>query len=182
MELIILGLLMTGERTLYELNKALSTNISLFYSASLGSISSALTKLQEKQWAVMRETVERGRNKKLFRITAAGEAAFRDWLASPIPAEKVREPALARLFFLGHLAPDERIAVIERHLSSLAALADTLAQLAEQGATLSAPPELRDQAAFQWLTLRYGTEYYAFSIDWYRRLLQELKEADDATA
>lgn len=182
MELIILGLLMAGERTLYELNKALRTNISLFYSASLGSISSALAKLQEKQWVAMREMVERGRNKKLFCITPAGEAAFRDWLASPIPAEKVREPALARLFFLGHLAPDEQIAVVERHLSSLESLAATLARLAEQGATLPTPAEQRDLAAFQWLTLRYGTEYYAFSIDWYRRLLQELKGADDDTA
>ncbi|NJM05511.1 PadR family transcriptional regulator [Candidatus Gracilibacteria bacterium] len=175
MEFIILGLLMARERTLYELNKVLKTNITLFYSASFGSISSALGKLEAKQWVVLWETVERGRNKKVFAITAAGQEAFRAWLASPIPGEKVREPALARLFFFGYLPPQARIAAVEQHLASLETLAATLTLLEQQNTDVPLPAAHQDLAVFQQLTLRYGKDYYAFSIAWYRRLLDDLK-------
>jgi PadR family transcriptional regulator, regulatory protein AphA len=178
MEFIILGLLMGRERTLYELNKLLKTSISLFYSASFGSISSVLDRLLAKGWVVSREVVERGRNKKLFTITAAGEEAFGGWLASPIPGEKVREPALTRLFFFGHLPPQARIAAVEQHLASLEALTAALELLDRQSADVPVPAEQRDLAAFQRLTLRYGRDYYAFSIAWYRRLLADLKGVD----
>lgn len=176
MEFIILGLLMGHERTLYDLNKLLKTNISLFYSASFGSISSALDKLLAKGWVVAREAVEQGRNKKLFTITPAGEEAFGGWLASPIPGEKVREPALTRLFFFGYLPAQERIAAVEQHLASLEALAATLELLDRQSAESAVPAAQRELAAFQRLTLRYGRDYNAFSIAWYRRLLMDLKE------
>lgn len=175
MEFIILGLLMGHERTLYELNKLLKNNISLFYSASFGSISSVLDKLLTKGWVVAREVVERGRNKKLFTITVVGEEAFRIWLSSPIPGEKVREPALTRLFFLGYLPLQERIAVVEQHLASLEAIAATLELLERQSADVSVPVAQHDLATFQQLTLRYGKDYYAFSIAWYRWLLADLK-------
>lgn len=178
MEFIILGLLMGRERTLYDLNKLLKTNISLFYSASFGSISSALDKLLAKGQVAAREVVERGRNKRIFSITAAGEEAFHGWLASPIPGEKVREPALTRLFFFGYLPPQKRIAAIEQHLAVLEALAATLELLDQQSAELPVLAGQRDLAAFQRLTLRYGRDYYAFSIAWYRRLLADLKELD----
>jgi DNA-binding PadR family transcriptional regulator len=182
MEFIILGLLMSCERTLYELNKLLKTNISLFYSASFGSISSVLSKLEAKGWVTVRDTVERGRNKKLAAITVSGKAAFRSWLASPIPSEKVREPALTRLFFLGYLPPAERIVVIEQHLAALKALAATLWLLEQQNALVNVPEAQRDLAAFQQLTLTYGKEYYAFSTAWYQRLLHDLRKQNDDTA
>ena len=110
MEFVILGLLLLKPRTLYELNKTLAEKISLFYSASFGSISSAINKLLEKGWIELREHIERGRNKKIYTITAAGQSAFHDWLNSAIAPEKVKEPALTRLFFLGYLDPAQRIA------------------------------------------------------------------------
>lgn len=175
MEFIILGLLALRERTLYEINKILERNISLFYSASLGSIGSALSKLRAQGLVEVREVVERGRNKKLFAITPAGAEAFQTWLRSPIPSERVREPALARLFFLGHLPAAERIAVIEAHLAALEALLATLELLERQAVEAAIPDESGEIVAYQRLTLRYGRDYYTFSSAWYRRLLEELK-------
>ncbi|MCU0491952.1 MAG: PadR family transcriptional regulator [Chloroflexaceae bacterium] len=176
MEFILLGLLIGRERTLYDLNKLLDSSISLFYSASFGSISSALNRLFAKEWVSLREAVEHGRNKKIYAITPAGAAAFQEWLQSPIPSEKVKEPALTRLFFLGHLQLAQRIAVLEAHLAALEALAHTLDQLEQQQATLVAPAEQHDISTFQQLTLNYGREYYAFSLAWFQRLLHTLKE------
>lgn len=179
MEFIILGLLMGREYTLYEIKKALETSISLFYSASFGSISAALGKLEGKEWVVVREAVDRGRNKRLYAFTPAGAQAFNAWLASPIASERVRDPALTRLFFLGHLPAAQRSALIEAHLASIEAIYAALELLEQQVAAAppaAAQPEI---ATYQQLTLRYGKDYYAFSIAWYRRLLNDLKEQSD---
>ncbi len=179
MEYVILGLLMLREQSMYEINKALEETISLFYSASFGSISSALGRLAEKGWIVAREQVEQGRNKKLYAPTPAGEAAFGEWLGTQIPGEKVKDPALTRLFFLGFLPPQQRAALIEAHLASLEALHTSLEALERRAEAADVPEARREQAVFQRLTLRYGRDYYAFSIGWYRQLLDTLKEQDN---
>jgi DNA-binding PadR family transcriptional regulator len=183
MEYVILGLLMIRARTLYEINKVLETRVSLFYSASFGSISSAIGKLLEKEWISLQEQVEQGRNKKRYAITPAGTAAFSEWLGSPIPGEKVKDHALTRLFFLGFLTPHERVALITSHIAKLEALAADLGTLADAAQQQPAPAALHDVARFQRLTLHYGQEYYAFSIAWFKRLLADLEEEigdDDA--
>ena len=103
MEFVILGLLALRGRTIYEIKKALAETISLFYSASFGSITSAVNKLLEKGWISVSELTEKGRHKRIYALTADGRTAFEGWLASPIPQEKVKDPALTRLFFMGFL-------------------------------------------------------------------------------
>jgi PadR family transcriptional regulator, regulatory protein AphA len=179
MEFVILGLLMLHQQTLYEIKKAFEDKIGLFYSASFGSIGAAIAKLLEKQWVTADEQVERGRNKKIYALTPAGSAAFQDWLASHIPSEKVKEPALTRLFFMGFLPAAERIALIEGHIATLEALAASLALLHAEAGRATIPAEKRELAEFQILTLRYGRDYYDFSIAWFRQLLATLKEQTD---
>jgi DNA-binding PadR family transcriptional regulator len=179
MEFVILGLLMLREQTLYEIKKAFEDTISLFYSASFGSIGAAISKLLEKEWIGLEERVEHGRNKKIYAITPAGSAAFQDWLRSHIPSEKVKEPALTRLFFMGFLPATERIALIESHVAALEAIHATLAMLHAQAEQAEIPAEKHELAEFQLLTLDYGRDYYAFSIAWFKQLLTSLKEQTD---
>lgn len=179
MEYVILGLLMLRERSMYEINKVLEETISLFYSASFGSISSALGRLVEKGWIVAREQVEQGRNKKLYAPTPVGAVAFEAWLGSQIPSEKVKDPALTRLFFLGFLPPQQRVALIKDHIAALETLRASLELLERQAAAVELSEAGHEQSTFQWLTLRYGRDYYAFSIGWYTQLLETLKEQDD---
>jgi PadR family transcriptional regulator, regulatory protein AphA len=176
MEYVILGLLMIRTRTLYEINKILKTRVALFYSASFGSISSAIGKLLAKGWISVEEQVARGRNKKIYAITPEGADAFATWLGSPIPGEQVKDHALTRLFFLGFLQPPDRVALISSHVAKLEALAADLATLADVAQQKPAPAARHDLARFQRLTLQYGQDYYAFSIAWFKRLLADLKE------
>jgi hypothetical protein len=69
MEFVILGLLALRAMTVYEINKALERGVSLFYSASFGSINAAIGRLLEKGWISGQEKVENGRNKKIFQLT-----------------------------------------------------------------------------------------------------------------
>ncbi len=94
MEFVILGLLALRAMTVYEINKALKRGVSLFYSASFGSINAAIGRLLEKGWIFSDEKVENGRNKKIFHLMPAGREAFLDWLNSDIETEKVKDPGL----------------------------------------------------------------------------------------
>jgi DNA-binding PadR family transcriptional regulator len=83
--------------TLYALNKEFERGISLFYSASLGSIRSALTVLLDKGHVTVTGSVENGRSKKTYEITEAGQAAFIGWMLAPIESGDLETIALAKL-------------------------------------------------------------------------------------
>ncbi len=179
MEFVILGLLALHPMTVYEIKKALERGVSLFYSASFGSINAAITRLLEKGSISGEEKVENGRNKRIFHLTPAGRQAFQDWLASEIEAEKVKDPALTRMYFMGFSDPQERIRVLETHIQNLHQTLGQLDFIHQQTAHLQILPELQAAAKFQLLTLQYGRDFYAFNIVWYETLLESLKQ--DAT-
>lgn len=180
MEFVILGLLALRAMTVYELNKALERGVSLFYSASFGSINAAIAKMLEKGWISVQEMVENGRNKKVFHLTPTGKQAFQDWLVAEIEAEKVKDPALTRLYFMGFAAPAERIRVLEAHLVNLRQLLARLDFIQQQATELQIGPELQTVVKFQMLTLQYGRDFYAFNIRWYENLLEYLKQDNPA--
>ncbi len=176
MEFVILGLLALRAMTVYEINKALERGVSLFYSASFGSINAAIGKMLEKGWISGQEAVENGRNKRVFHLTPAGRQAFQDWLASEIEAEKVKDPALTRLYFLGFSDPQKRVRVLEAHLQKLRRTLDALELIHQQSEGIETPLGLEDARRFQIFTLDYGRAFYAFNIDWYEALLETLKK------
>lgn len=176
MEFVILGLLALRAMTVYELNKALERGISLFYSASLGSINAAIGRLLEKGWVSTEEKIEHGRLKKIFHLTPAGREAFQNWLHSPIETEKVKDPALTRLYFMGFADPQERIHVLEAHLEELRRTLDMLERVHQESADIQPPSGLEDVRRFQMFTLDYGRAFYAFNLAWYQNLLKTLKK------
>ncbi len=175
MDFVILGLLALRAMTVYENNKALEGGVSLFYSASFGSINAAIGKMLEKGWVSGEEKVENGRNKRVFHLTPAGRQAFQDWLSSDIEAEKVKDPGLTRLYFMGFSNSQERIRVLEAHLEKLRRTLNALECIHQQSAETETPPGLEDTRRFQMYTLDYGRAFYAFNIAWYQNLLETLK-------
>jgi DNA-binding PadR family transcriptional regulator len=176
MEFVILGLLALRAMTVYEINKALERGVSLFYSASFGSINAAIGRLLGKDWIFSEEKVENGRNKKIFHLTPAGREAFQDWLNSDIEAEKVKDPGLTRLYFMGFATVSDRIKVLEAHLEKLRRTLDALELLHLESFFVKAPPGLEDVHQFQLFTLDYGRAFYTFNIGWYQNLLETLKK------
>jgi DNA-binding PadR family transcriptional regulator len=176
MEFVILGLLALRAMTVYEINKALERGVSLFYSASFGSINAAIGRLLKKSWISGEEKVENGRNKKIFNLTLAGQEAFQDWLSADIEAEKVKDPGLTRLYFLGLAPGDERIRVLEAHIEKLCRTLGALDSIHQQSVDTDSPPGLEDVRRFQMFTLDYGRAFYTFNIAWYQNLLETLKK------
>ncbi|MCZ8520892.1 MULTISPECIES: PadR family transcriptional regulator [Paenibacillus] len=173
MDYILLGLLALREQTIYELSKNMKHTVALFYSDSLGAIQAALKKLGDKQWIACRETAENGKLKKIYSIEAEGRDHLMAWLRSPIPTDKLKDLAVARLFFLGLLPEEERIEVLRGYVGALTEMHRNLVSLEIQSSFMEVPEEKKDIFRYQMLSLRYGVDHYAFSAQWYKELLQD---------
>lgn len=106
---VCLGLLSFGEATGYDLKKHFEASFDHFFSTGFGSIYPALAALAADGLAECTSVPQDGRpDRKIYRITAAGEAALRRTLATCEPGHKLRSELLALLYF-SNLVPPERV-------------------------------------------------------------------------
>ena len=77
-----------------------------------------------------------------------------------------------RLFFLGHLPQKERGALIDQYCRDLKQEKAALEALVSSINLSLDGRALTEVESFRMQTLRFGVEYYTFSIDWYEQLSQ----------
>lgn len=117
---VCLGLLTFGEASGYDLKKHFEATLDHFFATGFSSIYPALAALAERGLIECRNDSGEGRStRKVYRITAEGEAELRRSLAAVEPSHKVRSELLALLYF-AHLLPPDRIAeVIDERIASM---------------------------------------------------------------
>jgi DNA-binding PadR family transcriptional regulator len=173
-EFCVLGLLMMRDMTIYQLNRSFETSLSLFYSASLGSLQVALKKLISKNLVTCREDLTGPRRRKTYSLEASGREAFLSAMFSDIPPNKLEVTALSRLFFLG-LLPDQ--AMRESILARIvAAIREALCGLerAEAGLeSLAIPADFRGIFRYQKKTMGYGVMAHRAALSWFESVLEE---------
>ncbi len=171
MDFCILGLLILMPRNSYQLRKAFSRSLGLFYSASLGSIQVTVKKLCEKGFLVVKEEGLDARRAKVWGATDAGVAWFYDEFLRPIPDGRLEEGALARVYFLGLIGDRARrvrvletiVQRIDEATSSLRSLQGTLGRQTE---ALALSPEERRAVSYQLATLDYGIGSHEHAQRW----------------
>ena len=169
---VILGLLLIAPATLYTLNKQFEQGISLFYSASLGSIRTALTVLLEKGLVTVTESVENGRNKKTYALTDAGRAAFVEWMLAPITTANLETTALSKLYLLGLMPEDARAGILANITARIVADEAQLAELAGMLDTMELPEDYREIFKYHRLTLEYGLMSHRAGREFFQRLVE----------
>lgn len=176
MENVILGLLMIQSLTLYELNQSFKQGISMFYSASFGSLQAAVKSLLRKGWIVFEERVEHGRNKKVYSINEAGRAAFYQWMLAEIPSNKLEVTALSRVYFLG-LIPTvaQQKQILVEILNKIQQVHGELNQMNAELSRLEIPAEYQGILKYQLKTLDYGIQSHVFAREWFVSLLRDLE-------
>jgi len=173
---IILGLLQFGSHSSYSLQKAMEQSTSFFYGASQGSISPALKKLVAGGLITGAEHQNGARKRIEYSISTQGQAVFDEWVASDFKVGRVKDDALVRLFFLGHVPKNERNALINQYCDEVKTEKVVLEGLI---AGIEAGLEgraLTNVESFRLHTLRFGIEYYEFTIRWYSELLVKAAE------
>lgn len=175
MDIVILGLLMVQDLTVYQLNQAFKSGIALIYSASYGSILSAIKKLLELNEITFIELVENGRNKKIYHITDAGIAHFYQWMHGDIDGNKLETMALCKVFFLGLIdSDDEKRKILENIISAIIKMEESLKQLSLYLSQLPLTGEEKKLHGYQFKTLDYGIRSHGVAREWAQELLDEL--------
>lgn len=97
---LCLGLLTIHEACGYDLKKTFESSFKHFFPAGYGSIYPALADLADSGLVSCREIPQIGKpDRKVYRITEAGEKAFIDSLNRTDPQHKLRSEFLAMIYF-----------------------------------------------------------------------------------
>lgn len=179
MDKIILALLFLKTRTLYDLKTKITSDLSLMYSSSTGSIQSAIKKLLAQGFIDCEETVEESKYKKIYHITESGRTELQNWLNSPFEPARNKNPELAKLYFMGLSDKKERCQRIKEYINSLENYHKNLQAVYGKGLSLTPPPEYSDLFKFQLLTAKFGVDTSAYEIMWLKKLLSELSESEE---
>lgn len=114
LDFAILGLLSESDRHGYELRRRLAEYG--FWSVSFGSLYPALKRLERQ--GLIKAVPSTGRRHS-YELTDAGSAAFDELLADEAPDVDDEKAFNLRFAFFRHLAPEERIGVLERRRATL---------------------------------------------------------------
>lgn len=139
---LCLAVLSWGPATGYEIRKAFEEGpFAHFHAASFGSIYPALRHLEAAgQVAGTDEAQDKRPDKRVYRITPAGETALRMALLEPPRPDRVRSDSLVVLF-MAHLVPPGHVgAVTDAYLEHHRA---RLARMTEKGCADCATPGQR---------------------------------------
>ena len=173
LEFLILGLLMEGKMSGYDLKKTMDSSVGLFYSsASFGSLYPALKRLTDRGLLGITE-LENSKNKKLYELLPEGRKAFMDWLAQPL--ELSRNELLGKIFFYDYL-PEEtrsmRLNEVQYKLANEIGRLEAVRQVVSKEIEAIARPQ---DYRFRVSVLTYGMNYYRMVDQW----LREIKERKD---
>lgn len=120
LEVILLGLLSTGDRTGYDVWKWLEAHGPwVGYSARTSQIYRQLAKFVEWEWATpILDPRDSGPDAKLYRITDAGRQHFDEWAESPyVPSRRPLDPDFqVRLRFAGSRSPQKALELVRIEL------------------------------------------------------------------
>ena len=174
MEWVVLGLLILKSMTIYELNSAFSKGLSLIYSASYGNLQYAVKKILKEDLISFVETVENGRNKKIYSINQSGKKAFFQWMHAEIDINKLETILLTKIFFLGLIEKTaDRISIIEEMLKKTEAVERNLMEMDNAYSKLTFAEEEKDIAFYQLKTLDYGITAHTSVKNWLKELLAQ---------
>ena len=165
---MLLGFLMSGSMTGYELNKRFSISFSFFSGLSYGSIYPALRKMEQEGWLTLEVEIQDGSpNRKVYTITDEGRKVFLENLRMPFSLERPKDAFLARLFFFSYLPPKERLDTANRYLEAAKEM---------QRSLKAVEPQIRGRAdEYQYMCYTFGVRFFE---DLVRNVAQVVKELE----
>ncbi|WNS46126.1 helix-turn-helix transcriptional regulator [Paenibacillus sp. MMS20-IR301] len=169
LEHILLGMLMEGTMSGYDLKKTIDQSVGIFYTASFGSLYPALKRLTDKGLISLTET-DNSKNKKLYTLLPSGRKEFLDWLAGPF--QSGRNEQLIRIFFFDYLEEEIRQQRLGEYLNKMEIEIRTLEAVKGivegELATIPNPEDYYYRVS----VLSYGLQHFRMEQQW----LRDIKE------
>ena len=169
----LLGLLSLGPMTGYQMRALMQDSTANFWRESYGRIYPALKRMQRAGLVEReRQTPDRSRGQKVYKITTTGQKRLRSWLGVPAQPLPNRNELLLKLFFGNRAAPGAMAKqVLAWQQNYVVDLKRYELQLADLEKTHAKHPAL----PFWRMTLRYGMDEAITVINWCQGTLEELK-------
>lgn len=175
MEHLVLGLLLLSSRTIYQLRERIAKGLNLMYSSSMGSIQAAVKKLLSGGYIRYEEAVEQGKYKKIYSITDSGRQRFFQWVNTPMSLPSGKNPELAKLYFMGFSAEENREELLQAYLSQLEEQYRALEAVCVEGEAAQTSGEYQEIGFYQLAAARYGRDFMRFHLEWYQKFLEEVR-------
>jgi DNA-binding PadR family transcriptional regulator len=170
-EFSILGLLLSGERSGYDLKTAADEGVGYVWTAAKSHVYAVLPRLVDGGYATVRTVAqERRPDKQVYRVTKKGREEFVRWLEEPVEERPGKtSPFLLKVFYGGRMSREALVAHIERYRTYAAGKLDEFREIEQ---------EIRDDesAYFGYATLRWGIAQAELRVRWADELLAELAE------
>jgi len=172
----ILGFLNYQPFSGYDLKKIFDATVKHFWPADQSQIYRTLARLTEQGCVAMHKVGQSSRpDRKVYRITRAGQQELARWLTAPPPTTALRRAALVQVFFLGQLSDKETLAKFEDFAESMRA---TLKVYDQAGQKISAYADQISSAreTFFWLsTLDLGKRSMRANLEWAESVISQIK-------
>ena len=106
---VILGVLLDGACTGYDITKKFDDVLGYFWKASHQQIYRELAKLSSQKFVVYSEIKQTNKpNKKIYTITEQGQHALLAWISAPTEIKIKNDEVLVKLYVAHHADPDKK--------------------------------------------------------------------------
>jgi PadR family transcriptional regulator, regulatory protein AphA len=172
---VILGMLAAKPRSGYEIKQLVDNSARFFWAASYGQIYPELRRLEKDGLIKGRDAAHGARQRTVFKLTAAGKRAVRDWIERAPEVWELRDEGLLELFFAGSVDP-ARVSEIARERAAMsAAVAAELRAVEKQIKAKGHGDEPENQPdAGSMTVLRYGIESNEWAAKWFERAASDM--------
>jgi DNA-binding PadR family transcriptional regulator len=164
---VILGLLSLGPRSGYDIKTVVDRSTRFFWAASYGQIYPELKRLEQDGLVEGEDQPNGGRNRRVYRLTAAGREALHDWLLGSTVTIELRDESLLRLFFADALPHDEALMLLEGRKRGHEEYLEVLRAIQ----ALPGGPD----PTFVDLVLRWGIDFNEWGARWCEEQLEHLR-------
>jgi PadR family transcriptional regulator AphA len=173
----ILGILLAGPQSGYEIAKFCREVISSFWSESYGQIYPKLKELLDEGLIKKKDVAASKRKKSIYTITAKGRKSVEAWAAEPAVSQPVRNELLLKVFFGSELPAEISRQQIQQ---ALAGQQSELGHLkAVEREILAADDLSQRQRRHASMTVRLGVHLMQARIKWAKESLASLDEPSD---
>ncbi len=154
-EMMLLGFLMDGAKTGYEVKKYMEKSTHYFFNTGFSSIYPKYKKLEKEGRVRVSQEIKNGKLNKVYALTDGGRQAFQEWLAVKPEIGRIRDEALLKVFFFDYLEPEKITEQLEAYTKELRAHVNALKAIRKQLSAYEIEPWKRT-------TLDFGIRYYQF--------------------
>jgi DNA-binding PadR family transcriptional regulator len=133
---IILGLLGARPMTGYDIKLAFDRALATYWNAGNSQIYTTLKHLNSARLVEAEIVVQKTRpNRKVYRLTAAGQAELDRWLQEDVPDRFTKDEFLTKIFFCGETSDEIALKHLREHRTSLLKQIEHLEWARDQYAT-----------------------------------------------